>query len=188
MEYLPLSKVNTVIYCRRRFYLEFVLGEVYTNQHVIEGHYLHEAAYTEPEEVSRLWVWSDRLGLVGVVDRLEWRKGEPCPVEYKLGKAKETAFPSDAVQLAAQALCLEESHGLRASRGFVYYHKSHLRREVVFTPELLARVEEAVTAMRALLRSPKPPGVEVPRSKCQGCSLLEACQPELWWKGVVLWG
>jgi CRISPR-associated exonuclease Cas4 len=28
LEYLPLSKVNTVVYCARRFYLEYVLGEV----------------------------------------------------------------------------------------------------------------------------------------------------------------
>lgn len=187
MEYLPLSKVNTVVYCRRRFYLEFVLGEVHANHHLIEGHYLHEAAYTEPDEASRLWVWSDRLGLVGIVDRLEWPRGEPCPVEYKLGRAHEEAFPSDAVQLAAQAICLEESHGLKPIRGFVYYHKSRLRREVLFTPTLLAAVEKAVAEMRRLLQRPRPPKVEVPSSKCQGCSVREACQPELWRKGVTVW-
>lgn len=79
MEYLPLSKVNTVVYCPRRFYLEYVLGEAHANHHLIEGHYLHERAYTEPGEESGLWVWSDRLGLLGVVDRLEWRRGRPAP-------------------------------------------------------------------------------------------------------------
>ncbi len=41
LEYLPLSKVNTVVYCARRFYLEYVLGEVHTNHHLIGGQYLH---------------------------------------------------------------------------------------------------------------------------------------------------
>lgn len=187
MEYLPLSKVNTVVYCERRFYLEYALGEVYANHHLVEGHYLHERAYTEPGEESGLWIWSDRLGLVGVVDRLEWRKGEPCPVEYKLGRAQEEAYPSDAVQLAAQALCLRESRGIEARRGFVYYHKSHTRREVPFTKELFRSAEEAVARMRTLLQSPRLPKVAVPRSKCEGCSVREACQPELWRKGVARW-
>ncbi len=187
MEYLPLSKVNTVVYCPRRFYLEYVLGEVHTNHHLIEGHYLHTRAYTEPGEESGLWVWSDRLGLLGVVDRLEWRRGEACPVEYKLGRAKEEAYLSDAVQLAAQALCLRESRGIEAQRGFVYYHKSHTRREVVFTPELFHAVEAAVARMRALLQSPRLPRVDVPPSKCEGCSVRGACQPELWRKGGVGW-
>lgn len=84
--------------------------------------------------------------------------GEACPVEYKLGRAKEEAYLSDAVQLAAQALCLRESRGIKARRGFVYYHKSHTRREVVFTPELFRAVEAAVVRMRALLQSPRPQG------------------------------
>jgi len=187
LEYLPLSKVNTVVYCARRFYLEHVLGEVHPNHHLIEGHYLHERAHTEPGEQSGLWVWSDRLRLVGVVDRLEWQRGEICPVEYKLGRTKAEAHLSDSVQLAAQALCLWESRGIKAKRGFIYYHKSHGRREVVFTPGLFLAVEEAVSRMRSLIQSPGPPGVEVPPAKCEGCSAREACQPELWRKGVTRW-
>lgn len=183
MEYLPLSKVNTVVYCERRFYLEYVLGETYANQHVWEGHYLHRRAYEEPGEESGLWVWSDCLGLVGVIDRLEWRGGNPYLVEYKLGRAPKEVYPSDKVQLAAQALCLEESRGLKASRGFVYYHKSHARREVLFTPALFLEVERAVQKMRSLLTEPQPPPVRVKPSRCQGCSIRPACQPELWRKG-----
>ncbi len=188
MDYLPLSKVNTVVYCERRFYLEWVLGEVHKNHHLVEGHYLHELAYTEKGEVSGVVVWSDRLGLVGVIDRLEWRGSRLYLVEYKLGRAGEEAFPSDAVQLAAQVLCLEESRGLKADGAFVYYHKSHQRRPVELTEALFQEVEKAVGRMRRLLTLPQPPRVEVPRSKCEGCSVRPACQPELYRKGVVGWG
>ena len=177
--YLPLSKVNTVVFCPRRFYLEHVLGEVHRNHHVIEGHHLHTRAYTERGERSGVWVWSDRLGLVGVVDRIEYAGGEPVLVEYKKGRAFAQANHSDAVQLAAQALCLAESRGERARRGAVYYHASRTRREVALTPELLGQAEAAVAQMRQLLHSPRPPGVAVPPSKCAGCSTREACQPEL---------
>lgn len=185
MEYLPLSKVNTAAYCPRRFFLEYVLGEVYANHHVIEGHYLHRYAYSEPGETSGVWVWSDRLGLVGVIDRLEWRRDGVVVVEYKLGRAREEAHASDAVQLAAQALCLRETRGIEAKRGFIYYHKSHVRREVVFSHRLFAEVNRTVGLMRDLLRQPRPPKVQVPPSKCQGCSVKDACQPELYRKGVL---
>lgn len=177
--YLPLSKVNTVVFCPRRFYLEYVLGELHVNHHIVEGHHLHTQAYTERGERSGVWVWSDRLGLVGVVDRIEYAGGEPVLVEYKKGRAFPQANDSDAVQLAAQALCLKESRGERARRGAVYYHASRTRREVELTPGLLGRAVEAVAYMRQLLRSPRPPGVAVPPSKCAGCSTREACQPEL---------
>lgn len=177
--YLPLSKVNTVVFCPRRFYLEHVLGEVHRNHHVIEGYHLHTRAYTERGERSGVWVWSDRLGLVGVVDRIEYAGGEPVLVEYKKGRAFAQANHSDAVQLAAQALCLAESRGERVRRGAVYYHASRTRREVALTPELLGQAEAAVAQMRQLLHSPRPPGVAVPPSKCAGCSTREACQPEL---------
>lgn len=108
-------------------------------------------------------------------------------VEYKLGRASEEANFSDAVQLGAQALCLLESHGIEVRQGFVYYHKSHTRREVNFTPALINAVEEVAAQMHTLLKANKPPGVTVPRSKCEGCSLREACQPELWRKGVARW-
>lgn len=179
MDYLPISKVNTVVYCSRRFYLEYVLGEVHRNHHIIEGSFLHSKAYTEPGERSGVWVWSDRLGLVGIIDRVEYQQSKTVLVEYKVGKAREQANHSDSVQLAAQALCLMESRGEHAEQGYVYYHGSRIRREVELGPELLAQAEEAVTEMRWLLKRPKPPGVSVPRSKCEGCSVQEACQPNL---------
>jgi len=179
MDYLPISKINTVVFCPRRFYLEYILGEIHKNHHLIEGGNLHSRAYTERGEQSNLWVWSDRLRLVGIVDRLEYQQGQAVLVEYKKGKAFDQANHSDSVQLAAQALCLEESRGLRPVRGAVYYHASRTRREVVFTPDLRAEVEGSVGQMRGLLQAPRPPQVSAPKSKCAGCSVQEACQPEL---------
>lgn len=109
--------------------------------------------------------------------------GEACPVEYKLGRAKEEAYLSDAVQLAAQALCLRESRGIKARRGFVYYHKSHTRREVVFTPELFRAVEAAVVRMRALLQSPRPPRVEVPPPSARGVAYGAPASPSCGGRG-----
>ena len=179
-EYLPISMVNTAAYCLRRFYLSYYLGEASENVHLIEGSFLHEAAYSEPDERSGVLVWSDRLGLVGVIDRLEVTdSGGTRVVEYKLGRAADEAFPSDAVQIAAQAVALAESRGTEASEAAVYYHKSHTRREVGLTDELFGELEMVLASMHGLLENPELPVVSVKPAKCKGCSLHEACQPEL---------
>ncbi len=41
-DYLPLSQLNAYAYCPRRFYYEFVLGEMLVNEHVLGGQQLHE--------------------------------------------------------------------------------------------------------------------------------------------------
>jgi CRISPR-associated exonuclease Cas4 len=176
--YLPISKINTVVFCARRFYLEFVLGEVSVNHHILEGRALHEGAYTEKTERSDVWVWHDTLGLIGILDRIETgTNGERIPVEYKIGQRGD--HESDAVQLCAQALCLEQS-GPSIHHGFVYYHATRRRREVVFDTALRERTLAAVLEMRELMAAAKPPAVNVPKSKCAGCSVRPACQPELW--------
>ena len=40
--FLPISHLNALEYCPRRFYYEFVLGEMLVNEHVLEGRLRHE--------------------------------------------------------------------------------------------------------------------------------------------------
>lgn len=56
--------------------------------------------------------------------------------------------------------------------------KSKRRREVVFTPVLRAKTEEAARQLHELFASGvTPPPVLKPR--CRGCSLHDLCMPEL---------
>ena len=55
-------------------------------------------------------VWSERLGLIGKCDVVEFHPdGRIYPVEYKHGKMREKIH--DDLQLAAQVMCLEEMTG-----------------------------------------------------------------------------
>ncbi|NMB11820.1 MAG: CRISPR-associated protein Cas4, partial [Firmicutes bacterium] len=120
MEYLPISKINTFAFCQRRFFYEYVLHIQDVNYHVLEGRYLHEDVYAEHDEDAAVWVWSDRLGLVGVVDLIEHQAGSPIPVEYKKGRRNH--FDGDALQLCAQGICIEEQRNVNVTHGYVYYH------------------------------------------------------------------
>jgi len=102
--------------------------------------------------------------------------GQIHPVEYKHGKKRVKLH--DDLQLAAQAMCLEEMTGKLITHGSIYHHSSRRRREVAITAELRVQVEEAVTAIRLLLASGTlPPPVN--DARCKECSLKDICQPEV---------
>ena len=174
MDYLPISKVNTVVFCPRRYFIEVVLNEQIKNHHLIEGDALHERA---TREGAGLWVWSDRLGLIGVVDQLTQEGGEAVVTEFKKGALGE--HHSDAAQLCALAMCVEEMRGQRLHYGYVFYHATRRKRRVDFSEALRAEVEAAVARMGELNVQRTLPPVTNNRSKCRGCSVRDACQPGL---------
>ncbi len=121
-------------------------------------------------------VWSDRLGLIGKCDVVEfWPDDTVFPVEYKHGPKRK--WLNDDIQLAAQAMCLQDMLGHPVSRGAIYHASSHRRREVAITAALREKVIETAEAIRAMLATGKlPPPVN--DARCRECSLQEICQPE----------
>jgi len=97
------------------------------------------------------------------------------PVEYKRGKPKPDE--RDEVQLCAQAICLEEMHGICIRKGFLYYGETRHRYEVEFTDDLRILVKNYAKRMHELFEkglSPPP----VYKLHCKSCSLLDICLPK----------
>lgn len=179
MQQLPISKINTVVFCPRRYYIEHVLSESQTNQHLIEGEFLHDRAKRPGQDV---WVYSDQLGLVGILDQLS-REGDPwVPTELKKGKMGH--HQSDRVQLCAQAMCLEEMGYPAILYGYVYYHASRRKARVEFDEALRQEVIEAIQQMRILNAQDHLPPITDNPQKCRGCSVHDICQPELFREGA----
>lgn len=181
-DYIPIAYLNALEYCPRRFYYEFALSEMIVNEHVLEGSLRHEvvdAGGARNEDgvlrQRRLYVYSERLRLVGFADLVEWTGGEWRPVEYKKGRMGK--WLNDHIQLCAQALCLEERLGEPIERGFVFYFGSRRREEVDFTPVLRARTEETVRRAFALLEAGRLPDPIEQWPKCKDCSLEPLCLP-----------
>lgn len=183
IESIAVSALNQYAYCPRRCGLIFLEGDFEDNLHTVRGTVEHErvdAVRHETAEGRRvetaLPLWCDRLGLVGKADAVEFlADGTPYPVEYKHGTRKK--WPNDDLQLAAQALCLEEMTGRTVTRGAIFHHGSRRRREVAVTQELREKVEEVLSAIRAMLESGSlPPPLN--DARCRECSLKEICQPE----------
>ncbi|MCD5408259.1 CRISPR-associated protein Cas4 [Candidatus Bipolaricaulota bacterium] len=180
-ELVPISALQHYVYCPRQCALIHVEQIWEENIYTLRGRRAHERVET-PEGIVRegirveyaLPLWSRRLGLVGRADVVEFPDGVPYPVEHKVGPRR--ARHADEVQLCAQALCLEEMLGVGVPKGALFYRASRRRREVAFTPELRAEVEQVVQEVRDLLqRMSLPPPVA--DTRCRDCSLIGSCLP-----------
>lgn len=151
---IPLSALQHWCYCPRQcalIHIEQVFAEnIYTQR----GQALHKRVDDPGFEVRdglrverALPLFCDSLGLVGKADVVEFLPdGTPYPVEYKHGSRHKRAdiAACDDVQLAAQALCLEEMFGRAVPEGALYYASSRRRRIVAVDRELRARTQEAI--------------------------------------------
>jgi CRISPR-associated exonuclease Cas4 len=180
--YLPLSYLNAWEYCPRRFYLEYELGEMKLNEHIVMGTHLHrnideESVRQEGETTiyQQQWVWSDRLQISGIIDAVEETHGQLVPLEYKKGRMGKHL--SDHFQLCGAALCLEERTGREIEYGEIFYHANRRREKVFFTDELRAKTEAAIIAAQAATHN-SIPAPTTHKTKCQACSLTEICLPK----------
>ncbi|MFL5626616.1 MAG: hypothetical protein ACJ788_13595 [Ktedonobacteraceae bacterium] len=104
-ETIPLSYLNAIEYCPRRFHYEFVQGDMLKNEFVLEGTLLHQRAdqpgqHTSQDgelQINHLYLYSERLRLSGFTDIVEEENGILIPVEYKHGK--EGKWLNDHIQL-----------------------------------------------------------------------------------------
>lgn len=182
---INVSALNQYGYCPRRCGLIYLDGEFAQNLHTARGNAEHarvdRVAHLAGRDGARveyaLPIWSETLGLVGKCDVVEiWPDGTLYPVEYKHGPKKKRL--NDDLQLAAQAMCLEEMFGRPIQRGAIFHVSSHRRREFPIDAPLRDRVRDVIARIRDLLASAKlPPPVNDRR--CPECSLRNLCQPGL---------
>ncbi len=180
---IAISALQHWAYCPRQCGLIHLEQAFADNIHTARGQAVHHLV-DEPGYEMRAGVrveralplWSDRLGLIGKADLVEFHPdGTIFPVEFKHGRKRQKAH--DDIQLAAQAMCLEEMLDHPVPTGAIFHASSRRRREVAITPELRRRVEETAAAIRAMLASGVLP-LPANDSRCKECSLKDICQPD----------
>lgn len=181
---IAISAVQHWCYCPRQCALIHQEQAFADNVHTARGHAVHRLVDL-PGEVLKsgvrieraLPLWSERLGLIGRADLVEVHPdGTRFPVEFKHGRKRRALH--DDLQLAAQALCLEEMLGRAVPKGAIYHASSRRRREVEITPVLRDQVAAAVAAIRAMLAAERLPA-PANDARCPACSLIDICQPGL---------
>lgn len=196
-EYLMLSGLQHFLFCRRQWALIHLEQQWAENFHTTDGSLMHTKAHDpgfrskrgDVLTVRRLKIHSEKLGISGECDVVEFHASPngvllarthgtwlPYPVEYKRGSPKLN--DSDAAQLCAQAMCLEEMLCCDIPEGALYYGETRHRQIVPFTSELRTLVESSLKDMHALYQRGQTPKVK-PTKSCHACSLKELCLPKL---------
>jgi len=186
-EPLPISALQHWAYCPRQCGLIHLEQAFDDNLHTLRGNAVHAQVDRPGFEVRRglrveraLPLFSDRLGLVGKADTVEFEAdGTPYPVEYKHGSRHKAAdiAACDDLQLAAQALCLHEMTGRPVPAGALFYAASKRRRAVPIDAALLQQVTDITVEVRAMLAAGRLPPPTSDERRCRGCSLRDRCQP-----------
>ncbi|MDR1628744.1 MAG: CRISPR-associated protein Cas4 [Oscillospiraceae bacterium] len=196
-DYLQLSGIQHFAFCPRQWALIHIDMLWAENLRTVEGNLLHEKCHDGYSSESRgevvisrgMPVFSREMGVSGECDVVELRKSKTgvslfgregfytvYPVEYKRGEPKSTDI--DIVQLAAQAICLEEMLGCEIKEGALFYGRTKRRQKVTFSNELKARVREAFLQMHEYHKRGHVPKVKMTKA-CNACSLKDLCLPKM---------
>lgn len=196
-DYLMISGIQHFRFCRRQWALIHIEQQWEENLHTVVGELMHKKVHdpylTEKRKdvlITRaLPVSSRTLGVRGECDMVEFHKCEDgvklfghrglyqvFPVEYKKGKPKMSE--EDILQLAAQAMCLEEMFSTVVTEGALFYGETRRRETVTFTEELRCQVSEMFQEMHQYYERRYTPKVKWSKS-CNGCSLKDICLPKL---------
>ncbi|MCL6636907.1 MAG: CRISPR-associated protein Cas4 [Alicyclobacillus sp.] len=193
--FIPISALQHYVYCPRQCALIHLEQTFLENADTLKGRWQHARVDSEQVLSARGYpvytsfpVWSESLGLTGKCDAIEWRDGVPFPVEFKRGPRRRALH--DDIQLAAQALCLEEMLGIPVRIGAIFHIQSHRRRYIEIDETLRQQVKDIAQAVRTLLQqSTLPPALN--NHRCTRCSLQPVCLPQIthpqrnrptWWR------
>ena len=196
-EFLQLSGIQHFAFCRRQWALAYLEMQWQENVRTVEGKLLHEKAHDASIKEKRgdllivraLPVHSGKIGISGECDVVEFHKskdGVPLfgqkekyrvvPVEYKRGRPKKDDI--DALQIAAQALCLEEMLCCEIPYGYIYYGETRHREKISFDDALRKKVRDLFLEMHKYDAQQYTPKVKRSK-KCNACSLKDVCLPVL---------
>lgn len=190
-ELLPARMLNEFVYCPRLFYLEWVDRRWADSGDTTQGALAHDATerrggrmpavdQPEPPRTTTQVQISDRdLGVIAVLDRVDHADGTSTPVDVKKGRAPfdETIWPSDRIQVLAQAVLLRRA-GYAVTRAEVSYLSTHTRVAIEVPEDAEDEVRRLVVAARATADALAAPLPLVNDPKCPRCSLAPLCLPD----------
>lgn len=193
--FLQLSGIQHFSFCRRQWALAYIEMQWQENVRTVEGKILHENAHDAGLKEKRgdliivraMPIHSRELGVSGECDVVEFHKAQEgislsgkeglykvVPIEYKRGKPKTD--DSDILQVAAQALCLEEMLCCTIPYGYIYYGETRHRTKIEFTEEIRVKVRNTFAEMHKYYEQRYTPKVKTSK-KCNACSLKDICLP-----------
>lgn len=196
-EFLMLSGIQHYEFCKRQWALIHIEQQWAENYFTIDGNFMHKKVHDSSNYEKRkdtiisrgMAIHSFELGISGICDVVEFQKDKDgitihgrkdkykvVPVEYKRGKPKIT--DADELQLAVQAMCLEEMFCCEIPKAYLFYGETKRRTEVVITEEMREHIKKITKEMHELYNQKHTPKGKKTKA-CRSCSLCDVCLPEI---------
>ncbi|MEM3489017.1 MAG: type I-MYXAN CRISPR-associated endonuclease Cas1 [Nitrososphaerota archaeon] len=177
--------LHSLMYCERLFYMEEVEGILMANEDIFAGRRLHD----EIEDRERIMgietytLSSEKLGLTGKIDAIRYRDGKVTPYEHKRGRPRRidntlAAWDSDAIQITAYGMLLEEELGIEIREGKIRYHAENITVNVCFDEAIRQKVIDAIERANFLRNQIERPPITENERLCIKCSHAPICLPE----------
>jgi len=181
---VPLSALEHHDYCPRQAGLILLEDGYSDDAATVRGTLLHNRVHEPGEEIRpgirtlrALPVWNETLGLTGICDVVEiYDDGRVVPIEHKSGDY-QPGGPAD-VQLAGQAMCLEEMFKTPISEGAIFSAADRRRHPVTIDAALRQRVISSMQNVQAIMLQERLPPPASDR-RCRRCSINPTCMPKV---------
>ena len=184
---LRVTDVKQYVYCPRIIYFTYCLPvKRPLTYKMVEGKLSHEEtralerrrslrAYglSEGERHFSVHLYSERLGLSGLLDMVIITSAEVIPVEFKHTTGKLGL--NHKYQLAAYALLVEDKWQRPVRRAFVYFIPAKKALEVPITANMRRFVVKTLGKIRALVAAELLPEATRHRGRCVDCEFRRYC-------------
>ncbi|MBI2863656.1 MAG: CRISPR-associated protein Cas4 [Chloroflexi bacterium] len=118
-------------------------------------------------------LYSERLGLSGLLDMVITSREEVIPVDFK----NSPGLPglNHKYQLTAYALLVEDKWDKPVRRGFIHAIPTKRSHEITITPSMRGFVRDAMVAIRQMVAAETMPAATRHKGRCVDCEFLRFC-------------
>lgn len=176
--FFTAEDVRQYAYCKRKVYFRYVLRSRFKPTVKMERgreEHLKLRRKRRGRAYFSMYLFSERLGLAGVVDYFDYGGGVIVPVEVKFG-GRGRIYAGHYLQLVAEALLLEDCFGVSIEKGVIEYPDEGLRRDVKITVGAKVKVLKILNDIKEILEYEKLPPPSRNRAKCEACEVYVVCR------------
>lgn len=172
---LESSQINEII-DNTYFKIKIIALRVKQTMNILDKHAYEVNDMFFPNCMYSFLIKDKSLGIIGMCDKIEIVDGKYYPVLIKSGKPPlKGVWDSDAIELVADAILIEEEFNTDVYVGFVDYEKIGERRPVIMDVELRKSYFNILREVKEIIENKKLPKSRVNMKKCEKCEYKEIC-------------
>lgn len=130
-----------------------------------------------PKYITETRVSSDKLGIRGIIDKIEVYSDEKfIPLELKTGAMPNFGvWSGHKIQMLAYIFLLREKLNKEINEGILYYLDHKEKRKVVVNPFSENDLKSVINSINNMIKDQELPSIQENKNKCNACNLKEFC-------------